>query len=192
MRSNTGASRTPSPGTSRGHRDTRIICETLALGGTILLTSNVRSIKHREVNDWAIANGNKLGFRAGPVVHEADAMMLRSIRKRQKLAKWLLAGLMACWPTDDNTPPERIVADAITELTYMTEGRLPAAGSRLVDGPKTHRSPAQLVEEVKKQLPSSTISTDRTHPSFPKRPSTVWDRKTGNKVTSAPERSGGR
>ena len=167
----------------RGHRDTKIICETLAVGGTILLTSNVRSIKHREVNDWAIANGDRLGFRARPVVHEADAMMLRSTRKRQKLEKWLQAGLMACWPTDESTPSERIVADAITELTYMTEGRLPGAGSRLVDGLRTHRSPAQLVEDVKRQLPSSTISTDRTHPSSPQRPSAAWIHEAGKSAT---------
>ena len=166
------------PGYVRGHRDTKIVCETLAVGGTILLTSNVRSIKHHKVNAWAIANGDKLGVQAKPVVQDTDTMMQRSIRRRHKLEAWLQSGLMACWPADDNAPSQQIVDGTIQALEYMTEGRLPGAGEQLIDGLKTHQNAHQLVETVRAQLPSSTITTDREHPSYP--------RTTGEKRQTSP------
>ena len=54
------------------HRDTLIIAETLAVGGRLLLTSNMRSIKHKIVNEWATNNGARLGFKARPVVYPTD------------------------------------------------------------------------------------------------------------------------
>ena len=157
------------PGYIEGHRDTKIICEALAVGGTVLLTSNIRSIKHNEVNNWAIANGDRLGFAARPVVQDTDSAILRSIKEKERFEKWLKAGIMACWPRDDNTPNQKIVEDAIMALEFMTEGRLPGAGKRLKEGLEKHERPNELVEAVRAVLPSPTISTDREHPSFPKR-----------------------
>ena len=185
-----GCFRNTKPAFIGGHRDTKIVCETLAVGGTILLTSNVRSIDHRRVNDWAIANGDRLEFRAARVVQEADAMLLRSTRKRQKLDKWLQAGLMACWPRNDNAPADKIVKQTIADVRHMTYGRLQGAGIRLVKGLQEHRNREQLVERVRERLPSPTILTDRQHPSYPERPSTTAYHEAPRNLTPGTNRQG--
>ena len=154
------------PGYIRGHQDTRIIAEALATGGTILLTSNIRSIKHKEVNGWAIKSGEHFGFKPRPVVQDTDAMMLRTTRRPQQTDLWLQAGIIACWPRNDKTTSEKIVQDTIAELEHMLEGRLPGAGKRLTESLATHRNPNRLVDAVRKRLPSTTISTDREHPAY--------------------------
>ena len=45
-----------------GHSDTKIVAEALAVGATLLLASNVRTIRHREVNKWAVEEGRRIGF----------------------------------------------------------------------------------------------------------------------------------
>ncbi len=60
------------------HRDTQIICESIAVNATMLMTSNMRSIDRERVNEWAINNGDRLGFAAEPVVQWC--ILLRDLR----------------------------------------------------------------------------------------------------------------
>ena len=77
------------------HRDTRIICESIVLDAKMLLTSNMRSIKHGLVNEWAVANGTRLGFTPEPVLFLADATLVRWARQPGGLER-LLAGQGRC------------------------------------------------------------------------------------------------
>ena len=54
------------------NRATQIVGETLALGGKMLLTSNMRTIDHIRLNEWAVDNGSRFGFKPEPVVFQAD------------------------------------------------------------------------------------------------------------------------
>ena len=48
----------------------RIVTE-ISLGATMLLTSNLRSIDHIEVNKWTVKHGAEWGIRPEPRLHDA-------------------------------------------------------------------------------------------------------------------------
>ena len=155
------------------HHDTRIVCESMALGAKMLLTSNMRSIDHARLNDWAVENGERLGVKAEPVVYEADAAMERWTQTPEGLERWLTAGLIACWPLEDNPPGQTVVDKTIKDVERMTRGtggRLARAGKLLSERLKTYPDAERLAARVRQLLPSPTISTDRKHPSYPQRP----------------------
>ena len=155
------------PGYVSDHRDTQIICESLALRATVLLTSNMRTIDHERVNEWAVANRDRLGFRPAPVVYQADETLLRWTDNAAELERWLQAGLMACWPSRDDAPAVEVVNKTIGEVGRMasgTGGRLRNAGVRLVETLRDHPDREGLVERTRALLPSATIESDREHP----------------------------
>ena len=155
------------PGYVSDHRDTQIICESLALRATVLLTSNMRTIDHERVNEWAVANGDRLGFRPAPVVYQADETLLRWTDNAAELERWLQAGLMACWPSRDDAPAVEVVNKTIGEVGRMasgTGGRLRNAGVRLVETLRDHPDREGLVERTRALLPSAPIESDREHP----------------------------
>lgn len=155
------------------HRDTQIICETLVLRGQILLTSNMRSIIHKEVNAWAVEKGEELGFPARPLLFHADEAIVEWTTDARERELWLQAGLIACWPRNDGAGAKEVVEKAISDIEKFTGDEnaiLHWSGTELVDGLKNHKDWESLVERTRTKLPSPTIETDRQHPTYPKRP----------------------
>ncbi len=155
------------------HRDTRIICESIVLDAKMLLTSNMRSIKHDLVNEWTVANGTRLGFTPEPVLFPADATLVHWARQPGGLERLLAAGLIACWPDRDDAAAEAVMQAAITGLGRMidgTGGRLQTAGALIVEHLREYPNRNRLVEQTRRRLPSPTITSDREHPNYPVRP----------------------
>ena len=164
------------------HRDAHIVAESIALAAKMLMTSNLRTINHRELNAWAMANGARLGFRAKPVVHEADGVLVEKAQTWEGTDRLLQAGLMACWPADDRTAADEIVKQTIARISSMSRrrgGRLPKTGELLSNGLQNHERAVKLVETIRRSLPSRTITTDREHPTFPRDPATAPSPATG-------------
>ena len=168
-----GCFRNANPAFVSQHRDTQIICESIAVGATMLMTSNMRSIDRDRVNEWAVNNGERLGFSAEPVLYLADDALVGWTRTPAELDRWLQAGLIACWPAKDDAPSDEVVKRAIAGVERMTSGgggKLPGAGRLLVEGLRQHADPDGLVERTRRLLPSATIRTDREHPTYPQAP----------------------
>ena len=152
------------------HPDARIICESLALGAKMLLTSNMRTIDHVEVNNWATENGGRLGFKAEPVLYQADATLTEWTSTPAELERWIQAGFLTCWPHDDNASAKNVIEHTLKGISTMvrgTGGKLRMAGERLINGLENHPDPINLVERTRARLPSPTIQTDRRHPAYP-------------------------
>ena len=170
------------------HRDTLIVAETLAFGGRLLLTSNIRSIKHEVVNKWAKENGSKLGFRPEPVIYPTDPTLLEWTGRKGELELWTHAGLIACWPKNDDAPAMEVLRKTIGDLKKFTQkpgAPLRGSSRRLIRALERHPNPIGLIEETRKHLPSPTITRDRQHPTFPERPSAEAAQK---RYQQAPER----
>ena len=56
--------------------DPRIVCEAIATGPTILLTSDMKTIDRVEVNRWTVDNAARFGLEARPVVFDVDATLV--------------------------------------------------------------------------------------------------------------------
>ena len=151
------------------NRDTQIVGETLALGGKMLLTSNMRTIDHIRLNDWAVDNGGRFGFAPEPVVFQADDQMVRWTRPQAARTLWIQAGLIASWPARDDASAEQVIRATIENVGNLVRagGPLPNAGARLLNELESHPDPVDLVERTRRRFPSPTITTDRAHPSYP-------------------------
>ena len=164
------------------HRDAHIVAESMAIGAKMLLTSNLRTINHDEINRWAIANGNRFGFKPEPVVHEADGILVERAQTPKGRERLLQAGLIACWPANDETPADEIIKGAIDRIEGASRGggRLPQTGDMLIHELHNQQQARKLIEKIRRGLPHATITTDREHPTFPKDPATAPSPTTGS------------
>ena len=150
--------------------DARIVAESLVLGATMLLTSNLRSIDHIEVNKWTIEHGAEWGIRPERLLHDADDTFVKWTVEDAALERWVQAGPLACWPPRDDADAIAVIeqtAAGIGALCRGTGGKLPRAAARLLNGLEKHPDPIGLVEKTRTILPSKTVDSDREHPSYP-------------------------
>ena len=157
------------------HKDTLIVCESMVLGAKMLLTSNMRSIKHDEVNAWVVANGGRFGVRAEPVIFDADEQMRYWSRSKSGLERLVKAALIACWPADDATPTDRIISKTQDDISRMigvgtqSGGTLETTGDRILAALQRTKGLNKLVDQIREMMPTPTVRTDREHPSYARR-----------------------
>ena len=157
-----------------GLGDAAIVSESMALGAKLLLTSDLRSSDHIEVNRWTVDHGAEWGIRAEETLHDADLTFLNWTKTPAGLERWIQAGLLACWPSPDNAPAGEVLdsnEDGIRRMTHGDGGKLRRAGQRLLNGLRKHPDPDGLVEQTRGLLPSATVESDRRHLTYPHRPS---------------------
>ena len=149
------------------NRDTQIVGETLALGGKMLLTSNMRTIDHIRLNDWAVDNGDRFGFKPEPVVFQADDQLVRWTRSPAAGERWIQAGMLAS--SRDEASAEQVIRATVENIGTLVRigGPLPNASARLLNELENHPNPVDLVERTRHRFPSPTVTTDRAHPSYP-------------------------
>ena len=151
------------------HADARIVAESMALGAKMLLTSDMRTIDRVRVNEWATANGERLGFPAQDVLYPADETLVQWTRKPGAAEKWMQAGMIACWPARDNAPATEVLSQTMERIDRMrsgTGGKLVNAAGRLINELRAHPDPIRLVEQTRKLLPSATIDSERNRPTY--------------------------
>ena len=150
--------------------DPRIVCEAIATGSKMLLTSDMRTIDRVEVNRWAVDNAGHFDLEPGPVVFDADAMLVRWSESSEGQQHLLVAALLATWPDDENAPAIEVVDRTRRNIAAMAVGeggKLRDTAGRIANGLTYHRNPERLVESARQLLPSATVETDRLHPSYP-------------------------
>ena len=150
--------------------DPRIVCEAMATGSKVLLTSDLKTIDRIEVNRWAVENAGHFGLEPGPVVFDADATLVRWSDSPVGHQLLLQAALLATWPDDDNMPALDLVERTQEHIAAMAAGeggKLRDTAARIDNGLNYHLDPERLVESTRQLLPSATVDTDRLHPSHP-------------------------
>ena len=88
----------------------------------MLLTSDLRRIDRMEVNRWAVDNAGRFGLEPGPVVFDADAMLVRWSDSAAGHQLLLQAALLVTWPEDDNAPALEVVERTQEHIAAMVEG----------------------------------------------------------------------
>ncbi|MDE2906056.1 MAG: hypothetical protein OXQ28_08220 [Acidobacteriota bacterium] len=153
------------PNEIRNNPEARIVCETIALDAWLCLQTDMRVIDYVEINRWAKEAGHRNKDTADMLLYDADQSMVGWTYKPAGI-EWLLqAGMLACWPDNDNAPAADVLRNTRRHIGAMTlGGTLPASGQRLLNGLRTHPDPIGLVEETRKVLPSATVEAERRHP----------------------------
>ena len=149
--------------------DPRIVAQTLAMGAQMLLTSDRKSMNRNRINEWAIANGDRLGFPARDVLFQVDEVFMQWIRKPEGRERWIQAGFIACWPRRDDADAWQVIDEtrsAVERMGAGTGGKLPAAAEQLVKDLIDHPDPVGLVKRTRAGFPSPTIEAERRHPTY--------------------------
>ena len=116
----------------------------MVLGATMLLTSDMRTIDRVRVNEWAKANGDRLGFPARDVLYPADETLLQWTRTPTAGRRWLQAGMIAYWPAKDEAPAVEVVKETLERIEHMragSGGKLVSAAGRLINELRAHQTP---------------------------------------------------
>ena len=149
-------------------REVKIVAETLAIGGKLLMTRSMRTIDSVEVAEWVRLNAKRMGFRPEPPLLDGDATMLGWVAGKTELERWIQAGFLAFWPADDNALARAVIEatmEGLKESVQPWDTRaLWRAGGRLMNALEQHPDPEPLVEAVRKRLPSPTVESGRRYP----------------------------
>lgn len=144
--------------------DARIVCETVVLDGWLSLHDDLQAIDRIEINRWAIEAGHRQDSNR-LLVYDSDTTLVNSTYTPDEIQRLVQAGLLACWPNDDNAPAGDVLRSTHRQLAAMTHsGTLRASGQRLLNCLSTHPDPIGLVEHTRKLLPSPTVGAERLHP----------------------------
>jgi len=153
------------PDDVRRSAEARMVCETIALEAWLCLRTEMAVIDHVEVNRWAVEAGHRGEHTTGLVLYDADIAMLNWTYEPEDIQRWTQAGLLACWPEDDDAPAGDVLRNTRRHIGAMAlSGTLPAAGRRLLNCLDTHPDPIGLVKETRRRLPSATVTAERRHP----------------------------
>ena len=153
------------PDDIRRNAEARIVCETIACEAWLCLRTEMTVIDHVEVNRWAVEAGHRGKHAGGLVLYDADIAMVSWTYEPEDIQRWTQAGLLACWPEDDDAPAGDVLRNTRRHVRAMAlSGTFPAAGQRLLNLLDTHPDPIGLVEETRRRLPSPTVEAERRHP----------------------------
>ena len=103
------------------------------------------------------------------MVFQADDQLVRWTRTTAAVERWIQAGMLASWPARDDASAEQVIRATVKNIGTLvsTGGPLPTASARLLNELENHPNPVDLVDRTRRRFPSPTITTDRTHPSYP-------------------------
>lgn len=154
----------------RQHRDTWIVCETLAVGGTLQITANLTSMDHDRINDWVASHRQQFALASDKVIYDPDPTLARMAKTRPVTARHLLrTTLGAWWPDDGNASDDEAIAAAEAAVEPLAEARLPQTAAEIRKLLASSPELEILVEEVRRNLPVKLRAAERAHPTWPGR-----------------------
>ena len=137
------------------HRDAMIVSEALACGLDIIITNNMTSIDHFEVNDWLRRH---MGRNTGLLVTGDDAML--QAHSSGRASRQLLAlALASAWPLDGAELDDAGIIDLLERLCkLLAEGcRMPNVASRLASRLKVDPDPHELAAAARQLAAQSRV-----------------------------------
>ncbi len=154
-------------------KDAHLIAEAIILKGKLLLTSNMRSISHRHVNEWSNKHGHEYGGRNEDIIANTDTMLCDWLRKRED-DRMLQGALIATADREGKAAeePEKWMDHAMNVIRRVTghpSHQLHRFGKLLTTEMEAHPNPRELTSRAAGRLPSATVHTDQQHPNHPSR-----------------------
>ncbi len=111
--------------------DAVIISQALVKSQNLLITSNMKSLRHNLLNEWICANSNQYGINSQPLIFVQDEIMPRLFVDREEELLYITLG--ASWP-DQVGASDSVVIDCFKRhLNAMREGALLANTAALVE-----------------------------------------------------------
>ena len=150
------------------HRDAMIICEVLACGGRVLLTSNMELVDEVLVNQWVRENQRTYDLADERVVYPVDEALLELMQTPEEGQSFLDAAWGAYWP-DDAGAAVREVHDACRNALLnlaLPSSHLRRTARHLLNVWQAHPNPMERMESLRASLPERTRAWESRHPAY--------------------------
>lgn len=150
------------------HSDTIIIAQALATGQTMLVTGNMRSIDHAEVNEWAARHADTYGIEHPDVLHVQDELMPVMYAGPERRIELCAIGLGAAWPEDVDATWDDMDRALQGLVRAMVGARLEDTGTAIAHAWREAADPETLLASVRSRLPEKMRKSERRHPALAK------------------------
>ena len=164
--------------------DTLIIAQALATGQQMLVTGNMRSIEHNDVNKWAERHAAVYEIEHPHVMHVQDETMARMYAGPEPKIELCAIALGAAWPGDPSASFDEVESALEGMLGAMEGARLGDTGTVIADTWLSAPDPNALLESVRRRLPEKMRACERSHPAYPG--AARNQRRPGGNVTPPP------
>lgn len=132
----------------------------------MLVTGNMRSVDHAEVNDWAARHARSYGIEHQDVMQVQDETMPRLYTGPEGRRELCAIGLGAAWPGASDASLVEIERALHGMLSAMEGARLGDTGAVIADTWRSAPDPETLIEDVRARLPRKMRASERRHPAF--------------------------
>ena len=137
--------------------DAQIIAQVIAVGGTLLLTSNMVMVRDRMLQEWFDRHHNEWpGVEARQLVQRVDDLFCRWWQHRRGPEVLTRTTLAAFWPEDAGASPELVRKHAEEGLESMARGHFPRFAPQVREHLQRARDMAEQIEVVRRNLPHRT------------------------------------
>ena len=140
--------------------DAAIIAEALATGYDLLITANMRSIDHWEVNEWVRRHHNGFGLRNRPILFDSDLAVLDLHRGEAGIGELTRTAIAASWGDDRNADVETVDRDFRKYVEVLEEADLAQSALRALYRWEREPEPERLIEEVRHTLANRTRTAE--------------------------------
>ena len=140
------------------HREAMTICEALACGGQVLLSSSMEAIDELLVNRWVGDHQHEFDLAADTVAHPVDSAFMDLMRDPDEDRAMLDAALGAHWPDDANARTQEILNACKHGLDGMAKPGSPLrkTAQHLLNVWMMEPRPERRLEAVRLNLPART------------------------------------
>ena len=146
------------------HDDTMIIAQALVSGQQMLITGNMRSIEHDEINYWAERHAATFDIEYPDVLYVQDEIMPRMYAGTERKLELCAIGLGAAWPFNPGAGEKAVRRALKGMLGAMHGARLENTGICIESAWREAADPDALLESVRRRLPEKMRASERTHP----------------------------
>lgn len=144
--------------------DAAIIAEALATGYDLLITANMRSIDHWEVNEWVRRHHNGFGLRNRRILFDSDLAVLELHPGEAGIRELTMTTIAASWGDDRNADIETVDRDFRKYAEALEEADLAQSALRAFHRWEREPEPERLIEEIRRTLALRTRSAEGSLP----------------------------
>ena len=137
--------------------DARIIAQVIAVGGTLLLSSNLVMVRDQALQDWFDAHHNEWpGVQAHRLVRRIDPLFCEWWKEKGGTDVLTRTVLAAFWPVDAGAPPAVVRKCSENGLQAMARGHFKKFAPQVLRHLQRSADIPEQIERVRRELPRRT------------------------------------
>ena len=141
-------------GRLKDDNDAQIMAQVIAVGGTLLLSSNLVMVKDKLLQDWFDRHHNEWpGVQAGTIVQRVDKLFCRWWKDRMGPTVLTRSAIAAFWPERTSASHELVLAHTRDGLEAMSRGHFEEFAPQVLAHIAKAHDIRRQIDDVRARLP---------------------------------------